>query len=205
MSDAPSPGVTARPLGPAHRAALLGVAADTIGGTLAGRSPAVAAAGDDPVLDQPAATFVSLARGEAVLGCVGTLVPSEALVTSVARNARAVAVAGRQGAPVTMADFTVMSIRVSVLSRLRPVRARSWRDVRRAVRPGCDGLVLEIGGRQATLLPTAWDTLADPAQFLDVLWHKAGLRPRDWLPRTSVLRYTTEELIDSGPRPAPTT
>jgi AMMECR1 domain-containing protein len=93
-----------------------------------------------------------------------------------------------------------MSIKISVLSPLSPMRARSWRDVHRAVRPGSDGLLVEAGRHRATLLPSVWARLPDPAQFLDVLWHKAGLRPRDWLPGTRVCRYTTEELADPGPR-----
>jgi hypothetical protein len=94
-----------------------------------------------------------------------------------------------------------MAVSVSVLSPLSPIQARSWRDVRRHVGPG-DGVVVRSGSRQATLLPAAWSSLPDPAEFLDVLWHKAGLRPRGWLPGTCALRYSTEECVDAGPRAA---
>jgi len=195
-------GVTAHPLDDLHRAELLAVAAHTIGRALADGSRTLPEPGDDPALTQAAATFVSLERGDALLGCIGALTPSEALVTNVARNAWNAAFADPRLPSVTSDDFAVMTITVSVLSPLTPMRARSWRDVQRAVRPGRDGLLVEAAGHRATLLPSVWEKLPDPDQFLDVLWHKAGLRPRDWLPGTKVRRYTTEELTDAGPRAA---
>jgi len=92
---------------------------------------------------------------------------------------------------------------VSVLSRLTPVRARSWRDVARTLRVGTDGVLVEARGNRATLLPSVWPKVDGAAQFLDLLWHKAGLRPRDWLPGMRVSKYTTEEFGDDGPRQLP--
>jgi hypothetical protein len=48
-----------------------------------------------------------------------------------------------------------------------------------------------------------WPKVEGSEQFVDILWHKAGLRPRDWLPRTRVWKYTTEEFADHGPRRLP--
>jgi AmmeMemoRadiSam system protein A len=193
-------GVTVHPLDDAHRAALLTAAAETIGRTLADGGRVLPEPPDDPALAQAAATFVTLERGEALLGCIGSLTATEALLSNVARNAWSAAFADPRMPSVNGDDFAVMTIKISVLSPLTPMRAHSWRDVHRAVRPGRDGLLVEAGGHRATLLPSVWDRLPDPADFLDVLWHKAGLRPRDWLPQTRVRRYTTEEMADAGPR-----
>ena len=192
--------VTAFPITDAHRARLLETAAEAIAAGLAAGPRVLPEPGDDPALAQPAATFVTLERGEALLGCIGTLTATEALVTNVARNAWNAAFADPRLPAVTVDDYPAMAITISVLSPLTPVRARSWRDVRRVVRPGDDGLLLDAGGHRATLLPSVWEKLPDPDEFLDVLWHKAGLRPRDWLPGTKVRRYTTHELTDPGPR-----
>lgn len=200
MSPTRADGVTAYPLDDAHRAALLQAATDTIGRALTGTTRELPRPGDDPALAQAGATFVTLERGEALLGCIGTLQATESLLTNVARNAWNAAFADPRLPSVTATDFAVMSVKVSVLSPLSPVRARSWRDVHRVVRPGVDGLLIEVGTYRATLLPSVWEKVADPAQFLDVLWHKAGLRARDWLPGTTVRRYTTEEFADAGPR-----
>jgi uncharacterized protein len=197
--------VTAYPLDDEHRRALLHIAADAIGHALLrgdGRPPAPEPTGD-LALDQAAATFVTLERGEALLGCIGTLEATESLAASVARNACKAAFADPRLPAVTVADFEVMTIKVSVLSRLTPMRARSWKDVARNVRVGTDGVLVEVDNRRATLLPSVWPKVDGAAQFLDVLWHKAGLRPRDWLPGTHVSKYTAEEFADPGPRSLP--
>jgi len=200
-----SPSVTAYPLDDEHRRALLRVASDCIGDALrcGHGQPDIPEPSGDLALDQAAATFVTLERGEALLGCIGTLEATESLVASVARNACKAAFADPRLPAVTVADFEVMTIKVSVLSRLTPVRARSWKDVARNLRVGTDGVLVEAGNHRATLLPSVWPKVDDAAQFLDILWHKAGLRPRDWLPRTRVSKYTTEEFADPGPRSLP--
>ena len=195
-------GVTTYPLTSEHEQALLKIAADAIGACLISGAvdPPEPEVGDDLALAQAAATFVTLERGEALLGCIGTLEAVESLADSVAHNACKAAFADPRMPPVTEADFAVMTIKISVLSRLSPVRARSWRDVQRAIRPDSDGVLVEAGRHRATLLPSVWEKVENAEQFLDVLWHKAGLRPRDWLPGTKVSRYTTEEFGDAGPR-----
>jgi len=200
-----SPSVTAYPLDDEHRRALLTSAADSIGVALqrGDGHPQIPEPTGDLALDQAAATFVTLERGEALLGCIGTLEATESLAASVARNACKAAFSDPRLPAVTIADYEVMAIKVSVLSRLTPMRVRSWRDVARNLRVGTDGVLVESGGHRATLLPSVWPKVDGAGQFVDVLWHKAGLRPRDWLPRTRVWKYTTEEFADSGPRRLP--
>jgi len=200
-----SRGVTSYPLDEEHRRALLELAADSIGHALLRGDgvPRLPEPSGDLALDQAAATFVTLERGEALLGCIGTLEATESLAASVARNACKAAFADPRLPAVTVTDFEVMTIKVSVLSRLTPVRARSWRDVGRTLRVGTDGVLVESGGHRATLLPSVWPKVDGAAQFLDLLWHKAGLRPRDWPPRTQVSKYSTEEFADPGPRQLP--
>jgi AmmeMemoRadiSam system protein A len=197
--------VTAYPLDDEHRRALLTLAADSIGHALlrGDGQPEIPEPTGDLALDQAAATFVTLERGDALLGCIGTLEATEALAASVARNACKAAFADPRLPAVSVADFEVMAIKVSVLSRLTPMRVRSWRDVARNLRVGTDGVLVESGGHRATLLPSVWPKVEGSGQFVDILWHKAGLRPRDWLPRTHVWKYTTEEFEDLGPRRLP--
>ncbi len=69
-----------------------------------------------------------------------------------------------------------------------------------AVRPNVDGLVLEAGQHRATLLPSVWPKVRDEAEFLEIVWRKAGLTPGTWPTGIQVSRYTTEEFCDPGPR-----
>lgn len=183
------------------RRVLLDVAADVIRDALSHRGSRV----PDPVdfagrLTEPGASFVTLERGEQLLGCIGSLVAVEPLVVDVARHAVAAAFSDPRLPAVAYDDFEQMSIKVSVLTPHEPIRAATFDELATVVRPGVDGLVVEAGRRRATLLPSVWSHVADTDEFLTVLWQKAGLAHESWPPNVTVARYTTEEFGDPGPR-----
>jgi AmmeMemoRadiSam system protein A len=192
---------TASALTDVDRRALLDVAADVIGDALTHRGSRVPAPNDfAPPLTEPGASFVTLERGEQLLGCIGSLMPVEPLVVDVARHALAAAFSDPRLPPVTGDDFEQMSIKISVLSAHEPVPASTYRELIEAVRPDVDGLVVEAGRRRATLLPSVWRHVAHAHEFVTVLWQKAGLEPEAWPPGITVSRYTAVEFGDPGPR-----
>ena len=66
-------------------------------------------------------------------------------------------------------------------------------DLLRQIRPGVDGLILEDRmGHRGTFLPSVWESLPDPEQFLAHLKLKAGLPGNYWDEHIRVSRYTTE-------------
>jgi AmmeMemoRadiSam system protein A len=183
------------------RRVLLGVAADVIGDAVARRDPPMPDPSDfSGRLRESGASFVTLERGDQLLGCIGSLVAVEPLVVDVARHALAAAFADPRLPPVTRNDFEEMSIKVSVLTRPEPLSAATFDELVAAVRPGVDGLLVEAGRHRATLLPSVWAHVDDTEQFLGVLWQKAGLVRRAWPTDVAVSRYTTEEFGDPGPR-----
>jgi AMMECR1 domain-containing protein len=95
-----------------------------------------------------------------------------------------------------------MTVKVSVLSTLEPFAVESYDDLVARLRPGVDGVVVADRHRRATLLPSVWRQLPEPAGFVAALWQKAGLRPGSWPEGVRLLRYTTVEFTDPGPRPA---
>jgi AmmeMemoRadiSam system protein A len=198
MNNAEAP---VRKLPPTDRAVLLEVAADVIRDALTTGRPQLPDPQDfAPALRVPGATFVTLERAGDLLGCIGTLEPVRPLVVDVAHNALAAAFADPRLPPVTADDFAHMSIKVSVLSDRERVAVPGYAELARAVRPGVDGLVLEAGRHRSTLLPSVWPKVRDAADFLAVLWRKAGLVPGEWRAGTVVSRYTTDEMCDPGPR-----
>jgi AmmeMemoRadiSam system protein A len=157
-----------------------------------------------PLLREPAATFVTLERGERLLGCIGTLDARMPLAVDVAEHALAAAFDDPRLPPLTLADFPEMSVKVSVLSRSEPIDIASFGELRDAIRPGVDGLTVEMGSAyRATLLPSVWEKVRGVDDFLAALWVKAGLAPRSWPPSIRVSCYTTVEECDPGPRPHP--
>jgi hypothetical protein len=69
-------------------------------------------------------------------------------------------------------------------------------DLLAQIRPGIDGLILTEGQARGTFLPSVWESLAEPRDFLNHLKRKAGLPADHWSDRVRVERYTTESFGD---------
>ncbi len=156
---------------------------------------------DRSLLLAPGASFVTLLDGHRLLGCIGSLEPYRPLVDDVAANAVAAAFEDPRLPPLRPDEFRTMTVKVSVLSPRVPLAVHSVAELVAAARPGIDGLVAAAGRRRGTFLPSVWEQLPDPRDFVEHLWHKAGLVPGSWPPGTTVERYTTEEFGRDGPRP----
>jgi AmmeMemoRadiSam system protein A len=143
-----------------------------------------------------AATFVTLRRADELLGCIGTMEPVRPLADDVARNAASAAFADPRLPAVTWEDFHYMRVKISVLGRLVPLAVRSVDELAGAARPGIDGLLVADGQRRGTFLPSVWAQVSEPAEFIDMLWQKAGLAPGTWSRQLQVFRYETLEFGD---------
>ena len=69
-------------------------------------------------------------------------------------------------------------------------------DLLKQLRPGVDGLILEEDGYRGTFLPSVWESLPRPEQFLQHLKLKAGLPSDYWSGTLRVQRYTTESFSE---------
>jgi AmmeMemoRadiSam system protein A len=94
-------------------------------------------------------------------------------------------------APEELAD---LDIYISVLSPPEPLPVSSESELIDALRPGVDGLVLRDGARQGTFLPSVWESVPEPAEFLRQLKQKTGLPANAWCSSWQVFRYTTESI-----------
>lgn len=190
MSASPTVGPLP-PLTDDDRRFLLDTAADAIATRLLGQ--ARPARTPSPRVCEPGASFVTLRRDERLLGCIGTLAPQRALHADVAHNATAAAFDDPRMPPLTTDDFAVATVKVSVLSPLEAIEVGSEADLLAQVRPGVDGLLVAAASRRGTFLPSVWEQLPRPRDFLDGLWQKAGFEPRSWPDGLQVWRYQTDE------------
>ena len=138
------------------------------------------------------ATFVTLERGGQLRGCIGTLEAYRPLVIDVARNAYAAAFRDPRFQPLQRSELEGLSLQISVLSLPEPMQFDSEADLLGQIRPDIDGLILEAAGRRGTFLPSVWESLPTPEQFLSHLKLKAGLATDYWSDEVQVSRYTTE-------------
>lgn len=151
-----------------------------------------------PWAQREAATFVTLSRADGSLrGCIGSLQAHRPLWDDVQDHALAAALRDPRFPAVRAAELETLSIEVSVLSAPEPVPGDTSTEEAAiaALRPGVDGVILaasaERGARRGTFLPSVWEQLPEPAEFLRRLKAKAGLPAAGWSADYRLQRYTT--------------
>lgn len=144
-----------------------------------------------PLLQQQAATFVTLNLYGQLRGCIGTLQAYQPLIKDVAQHAYDAAFRDRRFSPVTEREAPDLDIHISILTPDEPIEAESEAELLSRLRPGIDGLILKDGLHQATFLPSVWEQLPEPEEFLAHLKIKAGLARNHWSETIEFSRYQT--------------
>jgi AmmeMemoRadiSam system protein A len=175
-----------------ERQQLLDLAGSAIEHAVRGDVLVVEAGGCPRPLQRPAATFVTLRREGELRGCIGGLTVKQALVLDVIENAAGAALRDPRFFPLAASELMGLHIHISVLSPLTPLAFDSETELLAQLRPGVDGLLLELGARRGTFLPSVWETLPDPRDFLYELKRKAGVPHDYWSLDLRISRYTTE-------------
>jgi AmmeMemoRadiSam system protein A len=124
--------------------------------------------------------FVTLTKNGELRGCIGYILPQEALYQAVVDNARNAAARDPRFQPVRPDEVNKIKIEISVLTEPQPLSFNSPQDLLNKLEPGEDGVVLRIGPYGATSLPQVWEQLPDKVEFLNHLAQKAGCAPNDW-------------------------
>ncbi|HEY0634999.1 MAG TPA: AmmeMemoRadiSam system protein A [Gammaproteobacteria bacterium] len=178
---------------PKERALLLDLAESSIRHGITHRRPLpVELASYPEVLRQPGACFVTLKSHGALRGCIGTLEARHPLVEDVAGNAWAAAFSDPRFPPLTSCELHGLELHISVLTTPQPMCFNSESDLLAQLKPGVDGLIIEDEGCRGTFLPSVWESLPRPADFLCHLKMKAGLPSDHWTKTLQVSCYQTE-------------
>lgn len=177
----------------AGKAALLGLARSAIEARIKGGTAVVP--DDLPArFYSPGASFVTLKRGGALRGCVGSPEAWRLLVADVVDNAVKAAFHDPRFTPLGQAELNDLDISVSVLSQPQPLAFADEADLLRQLRPRVDGLIIEDGPHRALFLPAVWEMLPEPRQFLAELKRKGGMGTDHWSPNLRAKRFTAVEL-----------
>ncbi len=152
---------------------------------------------EHPELAEKRAVFVTLKKNGALRGCIGSILPTRPLIEDVIENARAAAFRDSRFPPLQPEELEGVDIEISLLTVPRPLPYADIEDLRRKVRPGVDGIIIRIDGRQATFLPSVWEQLPDFDRFFAHLCMKAGL-PGDCLRmHPEVFVYQAEKIEEA--------
>jgi MEMO1 family protein len=152
-----------------------------------------------PALAAPGAVFVTLQRGGALRGCIGSPLARRPLLADTADNAFNAAFRDPRFAPLKAAELDGLGLSISLLSAPLPLRFADEDDLLAQLRPGEDGLIIEDGGRRALFLPAVWRSLPERRGFLAHLKQKAGLAAGHWSPGFRASRFHTSEIKSSPP------
>jgi len=189
----PMPSPDQQQLSEQARKTLLKLAEDSIHhGVHHGCALRVQAADYPPELQARRASFVTLHRQGQLRGCIGHLEPVAPLVEDVVDNAYSAAFRDPRFPALRELELEGLDIHISVLTPATPMQFSSEADLVSQLQPGIDGLILQDGFQRGTFLPSVWESLPDPADFVRNLKLKAGLSPVHWSDHLQVSRYTTE-------------
>jgi len=158
-------------------------------------APAPVSASDfAPLLRAPGASFVTLTRNGELRGCIGSPQAHRPLIEDVAHNAFASAFRDPRFPPLADEEIEGLAVKISVLTPPRPMTYDGEADLLGQLRPGIDGLIIDDRGRRALFLPSVWDSLRTPQEFLSYLKRKAGLAPTHWSDAFTAQRFTAVEI-----------
>lgn len=177
-----------------ERKDLLGLARDSIEQGLAGRKYSVSLKDYSENLQALGASFVTLTNKGKLRGCIGILEAYQPLAEDVAEHSYAAAFQDPRFSPLVDADFPGIDIHISVLSVPEEMVFDSEKQLIEQIRPGADGLILKEGTNRGTFLPSVWESLPEPEEFLRHLKRKAGLDINHWSDSIKIYRYTTESI-----------
>ncbi len=189
------------PLNTAQRDLLLQLAQAAIRQSLSGQDRLRVRACDFPELaDRHQASFVTLRRQQELRGCMGSLNWGEALAAGVVNNAFKAANRDPRFEPLAEEELIDLEIDISVLSPPAPITFTSEQELCEQLRPDIDGVILREGSRYAVFLPSVWQSLPQPEEFLQRLKQKAGLPADYWSDTLTAERFEVESIRgDAGP------
>ena len=172
-----------------HRKQLLALARSSIECAFDGCFEVPDAAFYDEPLRRPAGAFVSLhTKSGDLRGCIGSILPREALVHAVHSNAINAAFRDPRFRPLQREELPGHVVEISVMGPIEQVK-----DVEE-VMVGRDGLIIRRGRYTGLLLPqVATEYGWDRQTFLDQTCVKAGLGRGDWRhPETVIEKFSAE-------------
>jgi hypothetical protein len=146
------------------------------------------------ILRTDGASFVTLKKHGQLRGCIGSVQARRPLAIDVAENAVQAAFHDPRFPPLQSDEWDTLELSISVLTPAVAMSITGEEDLLAQLRPRIDGLILSAGRYRAVFLPSVWETLPAPRDFVEQLKRKAGLSPHAWPRDMTAERFTAVEL-----------
>jgi MEMO1 family protein len=147
-----------------------------------------------PLLSAPGAAFVTLRRNGLLRGCIGSAVATRPLIVDVVLHAFNAAFRDWRFPRLALTELAGLELSVSVLTAPQPMAFADEAELIGQLRPGIDGLIIEDTGRCALFLPSVWDEVPEPPQFLSLLKQKGGMPATHFSPAFTARRFRSIEV-----------
>ncbi|MCG9711479.1 AmmeMemoRadiSam system protein A [Shewanella insulae] len=139
----------------------------------------------------PAACFVTLHSSGELRGCIGRVDASDPLWLCACENGYGAAFKDRRFAPLRVEERESLTLDISILSPFIPLENQGEAALRSSLRPNIDGLLMDDGHRRALFLPSVWQSLPAPKDFVSALKQKGGWPQDYWRDTITLHRFTT--------------
>ncbi len=127
-------------------------------------------------LKQKQASFVTLFKnGHELRGCIGSIFPTQELYKDVIANSINASFNDPRFAPLKKEEFDDIIIEISILTIPQKYNFKSSKEILEFLNAKKPGIILTNSYNQATFLPSVWEELKTPKEFLEHLCLKAGL------------------------------
>ena len=128
-----------------------------------------------PILNEPIASFVTLYFEGELRGAMGSVFPKDSLLEEIIYNAKAAAFQDERFEPLKTSEYLQTTIELSLLTPLTELKYTNLEEIKEAVNPREDGLVIISGKKQAAFLPQVWSQLPSFEAFFQGLLKESGL------------------------------
>jgi len=128
-----------------------------------------------PWLKEKGAVFVTINEFNSLRGCIGSIIAHQSLIDDIISNAKSAALNDPRFAPLGASELDNIEVEVSVLTPPKELIYSDIADLKKKIRVGVDGVIINYRGYQATYLPSVWEQLNSFESFFGTLCQKAGL------------------------------
>jgi len=150
-----------------------------------------------PWLKKQGAVFVTINEYNNLRGCIGSIIAHQSLIDDIISNAKSAALNDPRFKPVSADELDKLEIEVSILTPPQLLEYSNIEDLRKKVRVGIDGIIINYNGYQATYLPSVWEQINSFDDFFASLCMKAGLSPNCLTLHPTIYRYEAIKIKDN--------
>ncbi|MBD3329208.1 AmmeMemoRadiSam system protein A [Candidatus Dojkabacteria bacterium] len=134
----------------------------------------------EEIFSEEAGVFVTLKIDGKLRGCIGNITSTITVLNSIIRNSIAAAFKDPRFPELTEEEFQGIKISVSILTQPLEVNYSDTEKFIKFLETEQPGLIIRKGFRQATFLPSVWEEISDPEEFMKSLCKKADLPEDIW-------------------------